>query len=186
MPVAKAVAKPVLQSTIAAKLVSVLIAREDAVSVGAWARCALALALGSAVAVAAQSRPTQAANFFEKNGYLTGPRFDSDLPACDNWWTLSTIQRRFATKESRFWNSDLRIVNFDQIKEVAYRPWVDGTIPRRFCAGKALISDGHWRTVKFSIVEDGRVIGVSWGVQWCVVGIDRNWANSPDCKAAGP
>ena len=99
---------------------------------------------------------------------------------------LTTIQQRFATKEGRFWNSDLQITTFDRIREVAYRPWVDGTIPRRFCSGRALISDGHWRTVRYSIVEDGGMIGWSWGVQWCVVGVDRNWAYNPSCKAAGP
>ena len=28
------------------------------------------------------------------------------------------------------------------------------------------------------------MIGGSWGVQWCVVGVDRNWAYNPDCKMA--
>jgi hypothetical protein len=144
------------------------------------------LALGAAVIAAALSAPSSAANFFEKNGYLIGPRFDSQLPACDNWWALNTIQRRFSSKEGRFWNSDLTITTFDQIHEVAYRPWADGTIPRRFCAGRAQVSDGKWRTVRYSIVEDAGVIGVSWGVQWCVVGLDRNWAYNPECRAAGP
>ena len=30
------------------------------------------------------------------------------------------------------------------------------------------------------------MIGANWGVQWCVVGADRNWAYNPDCQAAGP
>ena len=40
---------------------------------------------------------------------------------------------------------------------------------------------GNW-----SIVEDGGMIGANWGVQWCVVGADRNWAYNPDCVAAAP
>jgi hypothetical protein len=130
--------------------------------------------------------PASAANWLEKTFYLIGPRFDSQLPSCDDSSALSTIQRRFSTKEGRFWNSDLQITNFDQIREVAYRPWADGTIPRRFCSGRAQTSDGHWRTVRYSIVEDGGMIGANWGVQWCVVGVDRNWAYNPECKAAGP
>lgn len=132
------------------------------------------------------SGPADAANWFEKTFYMLGPRFDSQLPACDDSWALSTIQRRFGGKEGRFWNSDLRITDFDQIREVAYRPWADGTIPRRFCSGRAQTSDGQWRTVRYSIVEDGGMIGGGWGVQWCVVGADRNWAYNPDCKAAAP
>jgi len=132
------------------------------------------------------SGPAGAANWFEKTFYMLGPRFDSQLPACDNGWALATIQHRFSTKEGRFWNSGLSITDFDQIREVAYRPWTDGTIPRRFCTGRAQTSDGQWRTVRYSIVEDGGMIGDHWGVQWCVVGADRNWAYNPDCKAAGP
>ena len=57
--------------------------------------------------------PVSAANWFEKGIYLLGPKFDSQLPACDAYWALSTIKQRFSTKEGRFWNSDLQIVNFD-------------------------------------------------------------------------
>jgi hypothetical protein len=147
---------------------------------------ALQAVIGGAWIVAAAAAPATAANWFEKNGYLSGPRYDSKLPACDNYWALNTIRSRFATKESRFWVSTLEIQGFDQIKEVAFRPWADGTIPRRFCIGRALISDGIWRTVRYSIVEDAGMISWSWGVDWCVVGLDRNWAYNPACQEAGP
>jgi hypothetical protein len=142
--------------------------------------------LAAALIASICSEPAAAANWLEKTFYMIGPRFDSQLPACDDSWALSNIQRRFATKEGRFWNSDLQLTNFDQIREVAYRPWADGTIPRRFCSGRAQTSDGQWRMVRYSIVEDGGMIGASWGVQWCVVGVDRNWAYNPDCKNAAP
>ncbi len=157
-------------------------------SVRVMKQCArtVGVTLGAAMVAAVLSTPASAANPFEKNSYLIGPRFDAQLPSCDNSWALSTIQSRFATKEGRFWNSDLQITNFDQIREVAFRPWADATIPRRFCSGKVQTSDGRWRLLRYSIVEDGGMIGASWGVQWCVVGADRNWAYNPDCKAAGP
>jgi hypothetical protein len=63
---------------------------------------------------------------------------------------------------------------------------MDGTIPRRFCTGRALVSDGKWRVVRYSIVEDGGMISASWGVDWCVVGVDRNWAYNPACQEAAP
>ena len=142
--------------------------------------------LAAALIASICSEPAAAATWLEKTFYMIGPRFDNQLPACDNGWALSTIRHRFGTKEGRFWNSDLRITDFDQIKEVANSPWADGTIPRRFCSGRAQTSDGEWRTVRYSIVEDSGMIGAHWGVQWCVVGVDRNWAYNPDCKAAGP
>ncbi len=141
---------------------------------------------GAACLMTLATAPAPAANIFEKLGYLIGPRYDAVLPACDDGWALSTIQSRFGQKEGTYWNSSLQIVNFDRIREVAFRPWADATIPRRWCSGRALISDGHWRTLRYSIIEDGGMIGAHWGVEWCVVGLDRNWAYNPACKMASP
>jgi hypothetical protein len=142
--------------------------------------------LAASIAAVLMSAPAGAAGWLEKNLYLTGPRYDAALPPCDAPSALGTIQSRFSTKEGRFWNSDLQILSFDHIRQIAFRPWAESTIPRRFCSGKALTSDGRWRTVHYSIVEDGGMIGASWGVQWCVVGLDRNWAYNPRCKMALP
>jgi hypothetical protein len=139
-----------------------------------------------ACALVAISVPASAANWLEKTFYMIGPRFDSVIPPCDDSWALGTIRHRFATKEGRFWNSDLQILGFEQVKEIAFRPWAEGTIPRRFCTGRAKLSDGNWRVVRYSIIEDGGMIGANWGVDWCVVGVDRNWAYNPACQAARP
>lgn len=146
----------------------------------------LKVAFGAALLASALTAQASAANWFEKNLYLSGPRYDSVLPPCDVPWALSTIQSRFGEKEGTFWNSALRITDFDRVRQVSFRPWANGTIPRRFCTGRALVSDGRWRTVHYSIVEDGGMIGANWGVDWCVVGVDRNWAYNPACKMAKP
>ena len=130
------------------------------------------------------SAPAQAANWLEKNFYLSGPRYDGVLPPCDA--ALGTIASRFAQKESQFWNSALEIVNFDRVHETAFRPWAADTIPRRFCSAMALISDGSWHPVSFWIGEDTGFSGDGWGVTWCVTGLDRNWAYNPRCKMARP
>lgn len=141
------------------------------------------IALGL-MAAAAWPTPSSAANILEKTFYMFGPRYDSVLPQCDA--ALGTIASRFATKEGRFWNSNLQIVDFAEVRETALRPWADQTIPRRFCSAKAKISDGQWHPVSFVIVEDAGLLGMSWGVEWCVAGYDRNWANNPSCKMARP
>ena len=130
------------------------------------------------------SVPAAAANWLEMNFWLSGPRYDGVLPGCDA--ALDIIASRFATKEGRFWNSDLQIVGFEKVRQIAFRPWANDTIPRRFCAGTALVSDGHRHPVNFSIIEDGGAIGANWGVEWCVTGLDRNWAYNPACKMARP
>ena len=135
------------------------------------------------MAAAAWPAPSRAANVLEKTFYMFGPRYDSILPPCEA--ALDTIASRFATKESRFWNSSLQITGFTDVRETALRPWASQTIPRRFCSGRAMV-EGKWHPVHFSIVEDAGLIGFTWDVDWCVAGYDRNWAYNPGCKMARP
>jgi hypothetical protein len=128
--------------------------------------------------------PAQAASLLEMNTYLTGPRYDGVLPPCEAG--LGKVSEDFAEKESRFWNSALQIVGYEQVRQIAYRPWVENTIPRRFCSARALVSDGRHRMVYYSIGEDTGFLGATWGVTFCVVGLDRNLAYSPHCRMARP
>ncbi len=128
--------------------------------------------------------PAQAANPLEKNFYLSGPRYDGNLPACES--ALGTVSSRFADKESTFWNSALQIVGYEQVHETAFRPWQSDNIPRRYCTAKAMLNDGKLRVVHYSIIEDGGLASFSDGVEFCVVGLDRNWAFNPACRAARP
>jgi hypothetical protein len=146
------------------------------------------LVLGAGIAavfgVLACGQTAQAANFFEMNFYLSGPRYDGNLPPCES--ALGKVSSNFADKESTFWNSTLQITGYDRVREIAFRPWQSDNIPRRYCAATAMLSDGKPRPVYFSIIEDGGFAGFSNGVEFCVVGLDRNWAYNPACKAARP
>lgn len=128
--------------------------------------------------------PAHAANWLEKTFYMSGTRYDGVLPPCEAG--LGKIAARFAEKEGRFWHSSLQILDFERVREIAYSPWARGTIPRRFCRATALVSDGRKHAVYYSIGEDTGMIGMTWGVEWCVVGLDRNWAYNPRCKMARP
>jgi hypothetical protein len=148
-----------------------------------------ALFFGSALAALTAVLPAGsalAANWVEENFYLSGPRYDGVLPPCDAQATLGKIASRFGDKEHAFWNSSLKIAGFDQIREIAFRPWAANTIPRRFCSAIVQISDGSRHPLHYSISEDTGIIGSTFGVEWCVVGLDRNWAYNPACKMAQP
>ena len=128
--------------------------------------------------------PAQAAGWLEKTVYMTGPRYDGALPPCEAG--LGKIAARFAEKEGRFWNSDLQILDFERVREVAPGSWARSMIPRRFCQATAHVSNGRKHAVYYSIGEDTGMIGANWGVEWCVAGLDRNWAYNPRCKMARP
>jgi hypothetical protein len=144
----------------------------------------LLLAALVAFAATSASRPARAASWLEMNFYLSGPRYDGVLPPCEA--ALDTIVSRFAQKESQFWNSSLQIVGFEKVRQIAFRPWASNTIPRRFCSATATVSDGKKHRVSYWIGEDTGMIGAGWGVEWCVAGLDRNWAYNPACKMARP
>jgi hypothetical protein len=146
-------------------------------------RLAVAVAISAVVGGFSVAR---AASPLELNFWLSGPRYDAVVPLCNERAMLDEIQFRFGQKEYRFWNSSLQIVGFDKLREVAFRPWIDGSIPRRFCTGVALVSDGIARPLHYSIGEDTGTIGAGPGVEWCVMGLDRNWAYNPRCKMARP
>jgi len=128
--------------------------------------------------------PTQAASWLEKSIYMSGLNFDGVLPPCEA--ALYKIAARFGEKEGQYWNSNLRILDFEAVRETAFRPWAPNTIPRRYCTATALVSDGKKHAVNYWIGEDTGMIGMTWGVEWCVVGLDRNWAYNPRCKMANP
>ena len=112
--------------------------------------------------------------------------YDAALPACHDLAVLEKIASYFAEKESKFWQSDLRIAEYEHIKPLAWRPWGLDLIPRRFCTGRVITSDGARRRIDYSVRESLAVIGASWGVEWCVLGLDRNWAYNPSCRMARP
>jgi hypothetical protein len=147
----------------------------------AWRAFAFAVIAGLLPAA-----PAAAASIFELNFWLSGPRYDGNVPSCDAPSALDRITYTFTQKEGRFWNSDLTIKGYERIREVAYRPWAPNAIPRRFCTALALVSDGLKHPVHYSIAESTGMIGAGWGVEWCVVGLDRNWAYNPACKMARP
>ncbi len=144
------------------------------------------IALVGLLALASSAVPAAAASWFELNFGLSGPRYDALVPLCDDPSVLGKISSHFGQKEAEFWHSDLKIVGVDRIHEIAFRPWAADAIPRRFCGGIADVTDGKRRTIYYSINETDSWLGLSWGVEWCVLGLDRNWAYNPGCRMARP
>ena len=104
---------------------------------------------------------------------------------------VAFAEARFRQTETFFWGSDANLNEFADLREVAFRPWGDKLIPRRYCEAKVLVSSAEfnkqvWTKVYYSIGEDTGFAGITWGVTWCVVGMDRNLSYAPNCKQARP
>ncbi len=142
------------------------------------------LGLGAALALLALGQAAEAANPLELNFGLFGPKYDGRLKPCQA--ALGTITSEFREKEHTFWNSNLRITAYGEVRETALRPWQSDNIPRRYCSADVMLSDGQMHTVHYSIIEDGGFAGYGQGVEWCVTGLDRNWAYNPGCRSGQP
>jgi hypothetical protein len=113
------------------------------------------------------------------------PFFD-DMPPCDDSGVLSTISGRFAGTQREFWNSNLAIAGFERVREIGFRSNGLSYIPRRYCVARAAMTDQRQRTVAYAIGTQLGIIGNTWGVEWCVVGIDPTLAYAPDCQVIKP
>ncbi len=112
--------------------------------------------------------------------------FFNDMPACEDAGVLSTISGRFAGTQSEFWHSNLAIAGFERVREIGFRSNGLSYIPRRYCVARAMMSDQRQRTVAYAIATQTGIIGNTWGVEWCVVGIDPTLAYAPDCEVIRP
>jgi hypothetical protein len=144
----------------------------------------ISAAIGAIFVLFVFAQAAEAANGWEMNFWLSGPKYDGRVAPCEA--ALGKISAQFQEKESTYWNSALRIMGYSRIHEIAYRPWQSDNIPRRYCTAEAMLNDGKPRPVYFSIIEDGGFASYSQGVEWCVVGLDRDWAYNPACRAARP
>jgi hypothetical protein len=61
---------------------------------------------------------------------------------------------------------------FEKIREIAWEPWPP-EMPRRYCVASVRLSDGTSHRLDYAIIEDDGWIGADYGVEWCVVGLDR-------------
>jgi len=113
------------------------------------------------------------------------PFFD-DMPACDDAGVLSTISGRFGATQREFWDPNLAINGFDRVREIGFRANGLSTIPRRYCVARAAMTDQRTRTVVYAVATQTGIIGVTWGVEWCVVGLDPTFAYAPDCLVIRP
>jgi hypothetical protein len=140
--------------------------------------------LFAALALAGLGAPAAARDVVPAERFVAP--FDANFPGCQDTAVLEKIAERFAEREARFWATNLTLVHFEHIRPIAWRPWGLDFIPRRFCTAQVTVSDGRKRRIDYSVREDLGIIGLTWGVDWCVSGLDRNRAYAPDCLMARP
>jgi hypothetical protein len=112
--------------------------------------------------------------------------FSGRVDACDDPSVLRALTERFQIRENHYWRSGLRLLAFDEIRDHGYRTDGYDLIPRRYCQARGAFNDDKYRQVVYWIGEKQGFAGYGFGVEWCIEGLDRNYAFGPDCQAARP
>jgi hypothetical protein len=112
--------------------------------------------------------------------------YSGEVPLCADPSALDNIRTRFARREADYWKSGLEIMGYERVRETGQRSTGLDYIPRRYCEARAIFNDGKARQVTYWIGEGIGFAGHDWGIEWCVVGLDRHYAQAPACKTVRP
>ena len=108
--------------------------------------------------------------------------WNSQLPSCSSGKVLSLIVQRFNRAEDTQWYNGIHMGYIARAHEHAYNIYRDSLINRRYCRGKARMSDGKYRRVHFVIEQGMGLAGYGWGVEYCLRGSDRWHAYGGWCR----
>ena len=100
----------------------------------------LGATLGAALGLLAFGQAAQAANPLELNFWLSGPQYDGRLQTCEA--ALGDHHLAIPGKGKHLLEFALTITGYGRIHEIAFRPWQSDNIPRRYCSGDVMLSDG--------------------------------------------
>lgn len=130
------------------------------------------------------SLPAQAGNFtFYGSSYRTGPWIG---PACHDPKVVGRVAKMFNQAEAAYWHTGVRMAHITHARETAYRDWQPTMIARRYCSAVAYLSDGGRYELVYWVRSEQGFAGVGWGVQFCLVGRNRQMAYAPHCKMLRP
>ncbi|MEP3048315.1 MAG: cytoplasmic protein [Roseibium sp.] len=107
------------------------------------------------------------------------------LPDC----TASSVQSRVAgsiARTSRNYGSGEKILEIEDIREVSYEKNGVSPLARRFCRGKASLSDGSYQSVHYMVEENAGFVGISWNVEACMTPLDDWRVYGAYCSTTRP
>lgn len=101
----------------------------------------------------------------------------SSLPPCNHPAVFARIEAEYY---SRHWASGVAIADIRAWKSI--RKYWPQDMPQHFCEGIIIAPGGATRPIYYAIIPD--VPG--YRLEWCVLGLDRQWAYDARCRLARP
>ncbi|MCP4184940.1 MAG: hypothetical protein GY761_16755 [Hyphomicrobiales bacterium] len=104
------------------------------------------------------------------------------LPSCSEATVHARIVKRFNQADRTLWHRGTRLKHIRQASERAYNIYPSSQINRRYCRGKAYMSNGRTRRVHFLIEQHMGLASFGWGVEYCLKGSDYWHAYGGWCR----
>ena len=113
---------------------------------------------------------------------VSNAQYFNALPSCGEASVHARIVERFNQADRTQWHRGTRLKYIRQASERAYNIYPDSRINRRYCRGKAYMSDGRTRRVHFLIEQHMGLASFGWGVEYCMKGSDYWHAYGGWCR----
>ena len=128
--------------------------------------------------------PATAENFtFYKSPHREAPW---NGPACDDPKVLKQIHARFDQTEAAYWHTGIRMAMITHVRQTAFQDWQPLIIARRYCSAMAYLTNGARYELVYWLRSEQGFAGTDWGMQYCLVGRDRDMAYAPYCRMLRP
>ncbi|WP_208988858.1 hypothetical protein [Labrenzia sp. VG12] len=107
------------------------------------------------------------------------------LPDCTAGSVTGAVRNSVARAYADYYGG-VRITSVDEIREVAYRDHGVSPVARRYCSGKASLSDGSFQSVHYMVEEHAGFVGVGWNVEACLSPRDKWRVYGARCSTVRP
>jgi hypothetical protein len=107
------------------------------------------------------------------------------LPACTDSSVTGAVAGRVARADPDY-GRGLTITGMERVVETSYQVDRPSPYARRFCEARAHMSDGRTRRVYYAISEHAGFLGLGWGLEACVAGVDPWRVYDARCRTTRP
>lgn len=110
-------------------------------------------------------------------------RGEGKVPYCDDGGVIKKITKRFRKNNIHHRDNDLEFERMEEIRETGFVKNPSDNTDRRYCAARVYLTNGKHPTVYYLVLERDGLASLTWGVDFCVSGLDFERAHGSHCRS---
>ncbi len=104
------------------------------------------------------------------------------FPSCDHPKVLGQIVERFNWAEENTWHRGFYLSDITRTRERVVQDGYKRLVPRRYCRGHAILTNGRHPTLFYLIEANAGFAGTGFNVEFCVNGLDPWRVHDGNCR----